>query len=98
MNLTEEVLGALARGYATQRNEHKTLDPDLLYDCGQEAIKIAKQYAKEMCEKQKNICADEYCTQDIIRHCKYDVKEDVEEVRNNILNSPLAIDKLIKSK
>ncbi len=47
------------------------------------AISIAKQYAEEMCKKQRGICADHY-------HCNTWIKDLSTETYNKILNAPLA--------
>ena len=39
----EELLGALARGYCTERNKHKILDPDLIKDMAVEVEKLTKK-------------------------------------------------------
>jgi len=36
MTKSEEIRGALARGYCSERNSHKVLDPDLIEDMAKE--------------------------------------------------------------
>lgn len=38
--LPDEISGALARGYCTDRNEHKVVDPDLIEDMATEVKQI----------------------------------------------------------
>ena len=56
MNLEKEMRKVTEREYNTYTGEYD-------FDTGaigvENAIKIAKQYAREMCKKQKDICADE---------------------------------------
>lgn len=42
MNL-KDVYEALARGYCTDRNAKKVLDPDLILDMAQEIMKLKKK-------------------------------------------------------
>ena len=39
---TDELRGALARGYCTKRNSQKVLDPDLIQDMAKEVERLAK--------------------------------------------------------
>jgi len=39
----EELMGALARGYCTKRNEKKILDPDLIEDMVKEVLALSKE-------------------------------------------------------
>ena len=43
MNDREKVLGALARGYVTERNSGKILDPDLCEDMATEIMKVIEE-------------------------------------------------------
>ena len=59
MNLEKETYEALARGYCSKDDELETLDPDLIIEMADQVIIVAKQYAEEICKKQREICADE---------------------------------------
>lgn len=41
-NLRSQVMGAIARGYCSDKNAHKTLDPDLCFAIGEEVLELLK--------------------------------------------------------
>ena len=47
MDKKAEVSGALARGYCTERNSKKVLDPDLIEDMATEVIALFPEEAME---------------------------------------------------
>ena len=57
MNDKEVVRGALARGYCTERNSHKVLDPDLIEDMAVEVDKLAISAIEEN-ERLREVCRE----------------------------------------
>lgn len=47
MSDREKVLGALARGYGTERNKNKVVDPDLCEDMAAEMMKVIEEMDNE---------------------------------------------------
>ncbi len=48
MNIKEELLGAIARGWCTDENSHKDMDSDLAVAIYEEVLPVFKQWALEI--------------------------------------------------
>ena len=58
--LMEDLRGALARGYCTERNKHKVLDPDLIEDMVTQAHDQIIELWKECLPKKREVIKELY--------------------------------------
>jgi len=70
----EERMNEIAQAYCTERNSHKIMDSELMLDVKEIALRIAKEYAEEMCKRQREICAEQdFYHRDNIMPCDCEV-------------------------
>lgn len=70
MNIREETLQALARGYCTKKNEKKVLDPDLINAMADQILPLISSHEKELIDIISDMEDPNECQYDHHGYCQ----------------------------